>query len=139
MLAAARAISAHLERGALADGLIYDAVRVRLIEIGEAVKGASERRQEVATVTPDVWVDFNDITSTGETTTFLDYATPDIALAPGHTVRAGDGEGHYCRARVLSISADGEVRLALQLDTFTTRTGALPSPSAQGAPSHPPR
>lgn len=39
VLAAARAISAHLERGALADGLIYDAVRVRLIEIGEAVKG----------------------------------------------------------------------------------------------------
>ena len=44
-------------------------------------------------MTPDVWVDFNDITSTGETTTFLDYAAPDVVLAPGHTVWAGDGEG----------------------------------------------
>ncbi len=32
------AIDAHLERGTLSDGLVYDAVRVRLIEIGEAVK-----------------------------------------------------------------------------------------------------
>lgn len=32
-------IRSHLERGDLSDGLIYDAVRVRLIEIGEAVKG----------------------------------------------------------------------------------------------------
>jgi uncharacterized protein with HEPN domain len=39
ILAAADAISAHLARGSLDDGLIYDAVRVRLIEIGEAVKG----------------------------------------------------------------------------------------------------
>jgi len=30
-----------------------------------------------------VWVDFNDITSTGETTTFLDYATPDLDFSPG--------------------------------------------------------
>ena len=74
-------------------------------------------------VTPDVWVDFNDVSSTNETTTFLDYATPDIALAPGHIVWTGDGEGNYCRARILSISAEGEIRLALQLDTFTTRTG----------------
>lgn len=33
------AIRSHLTKGALDDGLIYDAVRVRLIEIGEAVKG----------------------------------------------------------------------------------------------------
>jgi uncharacterized protein with HEPN domain len=32
------AIHAHLERGDLHDGLVFDAVRVRLIEIGEAVK-----------------------------------------------------------------------------------------------------
>lgn len=37
ILAAASAISRHLERGSLEDGLIFDAVRVRLIEIGEAV------------------------------------------------------------------------------------------------------
>jgi uncharacterized protein with HEPN domain len=32
------AIKGHLSRGALADALVFDAVRVRLIEIGEAVK-----------------------------------------------------------------------------------------------------
>jgi uncharacterized protein with HEPN domain len=38
ILASAGAISAHLRRGSLDDGLVFDAVRVRLIEIGEAVK-----------------------------------------------------------------------------------------------------
>lgn len=76
-------------------------------------------------MTPDVWVDFNDVTGSGETTTFIDYATPDVALAPGRIVWAGDGEGNYCRGRILSISADGEVRLALQLDTFTTSSGPV--------------
>ena len=28
----------HLQRGTLADGLVFDAVRIRLLEIGEAVK-----------------------------------------------------------------------------------------------------
>jgi uncharacterized protein with HEPN domain len=32
------AIAAHMARGRLDDGLVYDAVRARLIEIGEAVK-----------------------------------------------------------------------------------------------------
>ena len=32
------AIKSHLARGDLSDGLIFDAVRVRLSEIGEAVK-----------------------------------------------------------------------------------------------------
>ena len=36
---ALEAIRDHLTRGDLYDGLVYDAVRVRLIEIGEAVKG----------------------------------------------------------------------------------------------------
>jgi uncharacterized protein with HEPN domain len=35
------AIHPRLERGDLNDGLIYDAVRVRLIEVGEAVKAIS--------------------------------------------------------------------------------------------------
>lgn len=39
--AALDAINDHLARGDLSDGLVYDAVRVRLIEIGEAVKGLS--------------------------------------------------------------------------------------------------
>lgn len=38
VLASAEAIGSHLERGGLDDGLVFDAVRVRLIEIGEAVK-----------------------------------------------------------------------------------------------------
>jgi len=40
-VAAVDAIRAHLERGDLDDGLVFDAVRVRLIEIGEAVKALS--------------------------------------------------------------------------------------------------
>ena len=32
------AIRSHVARGDLSDGLIFDAVRVRLIEIGEAIK-----------------------------------------------------------------------------------------------------
>lgn len=39
--AAIAAIHQHLERGVLSDGLIFDAIRVRLIEIGEAVKALS--------------------------------------------------------------------------------------------------
>lgn len=38
VLAAIEAIRGHLQRGDLSDGLVFDAVRVRLIEIGEAVK-----------------------------------------------------------------------------------------------------
>jgi uncharacterized protein with HEPN domain len=40
--AAIDAIAAHLQRGDLSDGLVFDAVRVRLIEIGEAVKALPE-------------------------------------------------------------------------------------------------
>jgi uncharacterized protein with HEPN domain len=42
ILAATDAIAAHLRRGDLHDGLVFDAVRVRLIEIGEAVKALPE-------------------------------------------------------------------------------------------------
>jgi uncharacterized protein with HEPN domain len=38
ILAAAVAVTEHTQRGDLDDGLVFDAVRVRLIEIGEAVK-----------------------------------------------------------------------------------------------------
>ena len=37
--AAIEAIHRHAQRGSLTDGLVFDAIRVRLIEIGEAVKG----------------------------------------------------------------------------------------------------
>lgn len=42
ILAAVEAIYAYLQRGDLRDGLVFDAVRVRLIEIGEAVKALPE-------------------------------------------------------------------------------------------------
>lgn len=38
ILDAIDAIRSHMQRGDLSDGLVYDAVRARLIEIGEAVK-----------------------------------------------------------------------------------------------------
>ena len=41
VLEAGAAIAEHLQRGPLSDGLVLDAVRVRLIETGEAVKDVS--------------------------------------------------------------------------------------------------
>ncbi len=38
ILVAIEAIKEHLKRGDIHDGLIFDAVRMRLLEIGEAVK-----------------------------------------------------------------------------------------------------
>ena len=48
VLDAIAAIERHLECGSLSDPLIFDAVRVRLIEIGEAVSHVDQRllRQE---------------------------------------------------------------------------------------------
>lgn len=55
ILAAVAAITEHLGRGALDDGLVFDAVRVRLIEIGEAVRAISP---ELLDREPDIpWVD----------------------------------------------------------------------------------
>ena len=55
IVAAATAISAHLRRGTLDDGMVVDAVRVRLIEIGEAVRTIAP---EVLALEPDIaWVD----------------------------------------------------------------------------------
>lgn len=42
IVAAIGAIRSHVARGGLGDDLVLDAVRVRLIEIGEAVKALSE-------------------------------------------------------------------------------------------------
>lgn len=49
---AIEAIKSHLTKGDLDDGLVYDAVRVRLIEIGEAVKGISSELLETEPKTP---------------------------------------------------------------------------------------
>lgn len=55
VLDAAAAIGEHLTRGDLDDGLVFDAVRLRLIEIGEAVKGVSG---DLLALDPGVpWVD----------------------------------------------------------------------------------
>jgi len=52
---AAAAIRSHLQRGTLSDGLVFDAVRLRLIEIGEAVERISP---EVLATEPDIpWED----------------------------------------------------------------------------------
>ena len=49
------AIADHLRRGSLDDGLVFDAVRLRLIEIGEAVKRISS---DVLSREPEIpWVD----------------------------------------------------------------------------------
>ena len=42
IVAAIETIRSHVERGSLDDGLIFDAVRIRLLEIGEAVKALPE-------------------------------------------------------------------------------------------------
>lgn len=44
IIGAVDAIRNHLTRGDLHDGLVHDAVRVRLIEIGEAVKAIDSAR-----------------------------------------------------------------------------------------------
>ena len=36
--AAIETIRSHMQRGSLSDGLVFDAVRIRLLEIGETVK-----------------------------------------------------------------------------------------------------
>lgn len=49
------AIRSHVSRGDLSDGLIFDAVRVRLIEIGEAIKALPA---ELVHPEPDIpWAD----------------------------------------------------------------------------------
>ncbi|MCC5951142.1 MAG: DUF86 domain-containing protein [Acidimicrobiia bacterium] len=45
------AVQDHLRRGDLHDGLVYDAVQVRPIEIGEAVKGIDA---DLVNAAPDV-------------------------------------------------------------------------------------
>lgn len=55
ILEAIEAIRSHLQRGEVSDGLVYDAVRVRLIEIGEAVKAVPA--EVVATEPATPWRD----------------------------------------------------------------------------------
>lgn len=50
--AAIDAIRSHLKRGTLADGLVFDAVRIRLLEIGEAVKALPAQLLETQPAIP---------------------------------------------------------------------------------------
>ncbi|MEP7021759.1 MAG: HepT-like ribonuclease domain-containing protein [Pseudonocardiales bacterium] len=43
--------ASHLGRGNISDGLIFDAVRIRLLEVGEAVKAL---RPDVTATEPDI-------------------------------------------------------------------------------------
>ena len=52
IIEAVDAIRGYLARGDLHDGMVYDAVRVRLIEIGEAVKGIDPNLLNSAPVVP---------------------------------------------------------------------------------------
>lgn len=55
IIAATEAIAAHLGRGGLDDGLVFDAVRIRLVEIGEAVKAIAP---ETLAREPEIpWID----------------------------------------------------------------------------------
>jgi uncharacterized protein with HEPN domain len=55
VLAAVEAIRGHTARGEITDGLVFDAVRVRLIEIGEAIK---DLPSELLATEPDIpWQD----------------------------------------------------------------------------------
>jgi len=45
-------IHSHVSRGSIEDGVVFDAVRVRLIEIGEAVKGLSSTLLEQVPTIP---------------------------------------------------------------------------------------
>lgn len=49
--AAIEAIGSHVERGPLSDSLVSDAVRIRLLEIGEAVKSLPEN---LTSTEPDI-------------------------------------------------------------------------------------
>jgi uncharacterized protein with HEPN domain len=51
ILAAIDATRSHLNRGTLSDGLVFDAVRIRLLEIGEAVKALPD---ELLSAQPDI-------------------------------------------------------------------------------------
>lgn len=54
-IAACDAIRSHLERGDFDDGLVFDAVRARLIEIGEAVKSIDPA---ILAMEPEIpWID----------------------------------------------------------------------------------
>lgn len=95
------AIRSHLARGALSDGLIFDAVRIRLLEIGEAVKclpGTLLEQQptipwkEIARMRDHLAHRYFD-TSHGIVQGTVDHDLPMLERAVAELVRHLDGEG----------------------------------------------
>jgi uncharacterized protein with HEPN domain len=86
ILASAEAITAHTQRGGLDDGLIYDAVRIRLIKIGEAVKSIDPA---LLAHEPDIpWVDIAGMRN------YLRPELLELCLVDGYSDSA-----HICTAR----------------------------------------
>lgn len=94
------AIESHLSRGDLSDGLIFDAVRIRLLEIGEAVTAISAATTACEPDIPGIRspvcaTTSHTATSTPATpscrppssTTFLSSATPSPACRTGRSLR----------------------------------------------------
>lgn len=66
-------------------------------------------------MTPDIWVDFNEIDEDGVTTTLLEFVNSDAALEVGRELSAGDEDGNWCPARVEAVN-DHVVTLRLDLE-----------------------
>ena len=82
ILAATDAIADHLRRGELTDGLVFDAVRIRLIEIGEAVKAVDP---ELLAHEPEIsWIDITGMRN------YLAHRYFDTAHAIVHTTVTDD-------------------------------------------------
>ena len=106
ILEAVHAIRSHLRRGDLSDGLVFDAVRVRLIEIGEAVKGLGA--EALATEPEMPWQDIGRMrdrlahryfdTSHGIVQGTVDHDLPPLELAV-HRLQAVMAEQDPARRR----------------------------------------
>jgi uncharacterized protein with HEPN domain len=93
--AALEAIRSHLERGDLSDGLVFDAVRIRLLEIGEAVKALPAELldseptipwAQVARMRDDLAHRYFD-TSHSILQATVDHDLPDLELAVNNLIR----------------------------------------------------
>jgi hypothetical protein len=66
----------------------------------------------------DLWIDFNDLDSCGNTVTLGKFAEPGVDLHIGSQITVGDDDDNLCKAQVTSLGNDGTVALALDLGSF---------------------
>ncbi len=66
----------------------------------------------------DLWVDFNDLDSHGNTVTLQEFAEPGVNLHVGAWIIVGDDDGNLCRAQVTSLGRDGTVALVIDAGSF---------------------